>query len=107
MNPVDTQSPANKTNGVVPSAAESQLLHSSLLAMAQGNSDGAANGPPGLATTPTMTGLVHAIKRRWLLAVSVACAVTAAAIAGVFFFHPPKYLVTLELAHRRQTSGAG
>src|SRR5207245_1702853 len=97
MNPVETNGASNKVSGFLPSPAESQLLQSSLLAMAKGQGDGAASGPPGLSTTPTLTGLVQAIKRRWALALSVAGLITAATVAGVFFFHPPKYLVMLEL----------
>jgi capsular exopolysaccharide synthesis family protein len=97
MSAVDTNGPVSKVGGVMGSAADSQLLHSSLLAMAQGNADGAGNGPPGLSTTPTLTGLVNGIKRRWAIALGVALTLTTLAVAGVFYFHPPKYLVTMEL----------
>ncbi len=97
MIPVETNGAANKVSGLAPSAADSQMLHSSLLAMAQGQNDGSSSGPPGLSTAPTLTGLVQAIKRRWALALTAAVVLTAATVAGVFFFHPPKYLVSLEL----------
>ena len=94
MNPVETPIAPNKVNGAPLGVAESQLLHSSLLAMAQ---DGASNGPPALSTTPTLSGLLQAIKRRWLLALTVAVTLSALMVTMVFIAMPPKYNVSLRL----------
>src|ERR1022692_3921314 len=102
MNTTDTQHAANKG----PSAAESQLLHSSLLMMAQAHGENAANGPPALSATPTLTGLLHALRRRWPLALGIAVGATAAAVLAVFFFMPPKYNVVLRMRIVAKQAGA-
>jgi succinoglycan biosynthesis transport protein ExoP len=93
MNATDTNHPGNKA----PSAAESQLLQSSLLMMAQAHGDNAASGPPGLSATPTMSGLWHALRRRWTLGLGIAIIATMTAVLGVFFLMPPKYNVTTRM----------
>jgi succinoglycan biosynthesis transport protein ExoP len=102
MNTTDTQHAANKA----PSAAESQLLHSSLLMMAQAHGENAASGPPALSATPTLTGLLHALRRRWPLALGVAVGATAVAVLAVFFFMPPKYNVVLRMRVVAKQAGA-
>jgi capsular exopolysaccharide synthesis family protein len=91
MNTPDTQ------NANVPTAAESQFLQSSLLAMAQARSDNAPSEPPALSATPTMAGLLRALKRRWGLALGVAVGTTFLAVAAVFLLMPPKYNVALRV----------
>jgi polysaccharide biosynthesis transport protein len=81
----------------LPSPAESQLLQSSLLMMAQAHGDNATSGPPALSATPTMSGLWYALRRRWPLALGIATAATLTAVFGVFFLMPPKYNVKTQL----------
>jgi capsular exopolysaccharide synthesis family protein len=90
MNPSD--SPFAKPPSTGP---ESQILHSSLLALTQG--ENAAKGPPALSATPTMAALWRALKRRWQLAVGIAVGATAFAVLAVFIIMPPKYNVTMRV----------
>ncbi|HZZ78755.1 MAG TPA: hypothetical protein VFE62_09570, partial [Gemmataceae bacterium] len=83
MNPVDTNSAAK--NGL--SAGDSQFLQS--LRLAQG--ENTSNEPPGLSSTPTMSGLLQALQRRWMLASGVAVAATLLAVTAVFFVMPPQF----------------
>src|SRR5260370_7244189 len=93
MNTIDTNPAASKA----PSATESQSLQSSLLMLAQAHGENAAAGPPALSATPTMSGLLQALRRRWPLALGIAAAATAAAVLAVFFLLPPKYNVTMRV----------
>jgi uncharacterized protein involved in exopolysaccharide biosynthesis len=93
MNTTETNSAANKA----PSAGDSQFLQSTLMRIAQAQGENAASGPPALAATPTLSGLLHALRRRWLLALGIAVAATAAAVLAVFLLLPPKYNVTMRL----------
>ena len=47
--------------------------------------------PLALTSTPTMSGLLQALRRRWLLALGLAVAATAAAVIAVFAIMPAKY----------------
>jgi capsular exopolysaccharide synthesis family protein len=80
-----------------PSAGDSQLLQASLLRMAQGQGDNAGSGPPALSATPTLSGLLHTLRRRWALAFGLATVLAAAAVAAVFVFMPPKYVASLRI----------
>lgn len=92
MKTTDTQHAVN-----LPGGAESQLLQSSLLMMAQQHGENGAGGPPALSAAPTLTGLLHALRRRWLLGLALAAAATTAAVFAVFYLMPPKYNTTLEM----------
>ncbi|MCI0685068.1 MAG: polysaccharide biosynthesis tyrosine autokinase [Gemmataceae bacterium] len=61
--------------------------------------------PPGLATAPTMTALMQALRRRWLTAVAAAVAAAILAVAAVFFVMPPRYLVEARLLVKQRTPG--
>ncbi len=97
MNSVETNATGNKTNGAAPLLTESQMLHSSLLAMAQGHDGSAGATPPALSATPTLSGLVQAIRRRLLLAFGTAFGLTALFVMAVFLLHPPKYNVNARM----------
>lgn len=51
------------------------------------------SGPPGLSSSPTLTGLTHALRRRWLLAFGLALAAAIATVVVVFLYLPPRYVV--------------
>jgi polysaccharide biosynthesis transport protein len=53
--------------------------------------------PAVLATTPTVTGLLQALKRRWVLALSLATAGAAVAAAIGYFSQPVSYTVRASL----------
>ncbi len=82
------------------SAAESQLLHSSLLKLTQG--DKSSNGPSALSTTPTWSGLVQAARRRWPLALGAAVVASVATVLGVFVLLPPRFNVTMRTTIAKQ-----
>jgi succinoglycan biosynthesis transport protein ExoP len=96
MNSVDTNGSTTKMSPPPLSVADSQMLQSSLLAMAQGR-DAESSGPPALSATPTLSALLRGIRRRWLLAVSVAACLAALTVAAVFVAMPPKYNATIRL----------
>ncbi len=50
-------------------------------------------GPPGLSAPPTLSALMLALRRRWLLALCVATLGTAAIVAGLCFLFPAHYAV--------------
>jgi capsular exopolysaccharide synthesis family protein len=50
-------------------------------------------GPPGLTAAPTLPGLLQALRRRWLLALGLAAGAAVLAVAAVFVFLPPYYVV--------------
>src|SRR5438105_14273878 len=50
-----------------------------------------AAGPAGPDGPPTMTALLHALRRRWLLAALLAVLGAAAAVAAVWLILPPQY----------------
>ena len=50
-------------------------------------------GPPALSAAPTLPGLMQALRRRWLLAVSLATVATVAAVVAVFLWLPPRYAI--------------
>jgi capsular exopolysaccharide synthesis family protein len=54
-------------------------------------------GPPGLSAAPTVTALMHALRRRWLLAVGLALLGAFAAVAAVLVLLPARYVVTAKL----------
>ena len=104
MNTSDTQhvNKAHAAAGLSP--AESQLLQSSLLAMAQGNS--AASEPPALASTPTLTVLLQALKRRWHVALGLACLAATLMGLGVFTLMPPRYHASIRLRVAARVPGS-
>ncbi|MBI1829873.1 MAG: polysaccharide biosynthesis tyrosine autokinase [Planctomycetes bacterium] len=99
MNTTDT---ATKT----PTPQESQLLQSSLLMMAQARGEDPASGPPALSATPTLSGLLRAVVRRWPLALGVAAAAAALTVFAVFTFMPPKFNVTMQMRVVAKQAGA-
>src|ERR1700691_5017246 len=92
MNTTETNPAGNKG----PTAQESQFLQSSLLMMAQAQGDNAAGGPPALSATPTLSGLLRALRRRWALALGVAVTATALTVLAVFVLMPPKFNVVMQ-----------
>lgn len=106
MIPTETSGTPNKAGNAPVSVADSQRLHSSLLAMAQANGDAASNGPPGLSATPTLSGLLQAVRRRWLLAVTLALTLGISTVLAVFTFHPPQYNVNLRIRVIARLAGA-
>lgn len=106
MNSVDSNGSATKIGGAPANSGDSQLLHSSLMALAHANGDGEAKGPPGLSATPTLTGLLQSLRRRWLLALCLSVGLVAATVAGVFVVNPPKYNVTLRIRVVAKQAGA-
>ena len=92
MNPSDT----NKAPAA-PSAAESQLLQSSLLRLTQGQDDHANSGPPALSAAPTFSGLLHTLRRRWTFALGLAAALTVVTVAAVFILMPPQYVAAIRI----------
>ena len=95
MNPMETNQAPKKS-----APADTQLLQSSLLMMAQG--DHASNGPPGLSTTPTLSGLLQSLKRRWTFALGLALLGSALVVLGVFVFMPAKYQANIRLRVAKQ-----
>src|SRR5205809_2810630 len=63
--------------------------------------------PPALSAMPSATTLMYALRRRWFLALLAGLAGAALAVAGVWFFMPPKYTsVTLLRVSSRAPRGA-
>src|SRR5262249_39070252 len=105
MNTMDTQH-INKPHGsTVLSPAESQMLQSSLMAMAHANAD-APTGPPALSSTPTPNGLLHALKRRWLVAVGLALLAATLLVFSVFTLMPPMYKANIRFRVAARVPGA-
>jgi uncharacterized protein involved in exopolysaccharide biosynthesis len=75
-------------------AADSQQLATSALlgSLMQWNGEGASAGPPGLSATPTLPGLLQALRRRWLVATSLAVVAALLTAAAVFIVLPPRYV---------------
>lgn len=95
MNPSDTQHASKTPTPVMLNPAESQLLQSSLLAMAHAHGESTPGGPPALSSTPTLPGLLQALKRRWMLGAGLAIAAAIVVAIAVFAVMPPKYLATI------------
>lgn len=98
MNSVDTNQPGSKQptalNGKSPGPADSQYLQT-LMAQAQG--EAVSSGPPALAVTPTLSGLVRALQRRWMIALGLGLVAAAVAVFSVFQLMPPKYVTSIRL----------
>ena len=95
MNPQDTT-----PKPAAPALHDSQqLLHSSQLLLAGlGQGDNRPSGPPGLSATPTLGGLLAALRRRWLLAVMLALLASAGFVAAVFLvLMPPKFTASIQI----------
>jgi capsular exopolysaccharide synthesis family protein len=58
---------------------------------------GAPPLPPALASGPDFGGLMRALRRRWMLAVSLGTVVAAAVAAVAWLLLPPKYTVSAQL----------
>ncbi|MBI2805110.1 MAG: polysaccharide biosynthesis tyrosine autokinase [Planctomycetes bacterium] len=96
---METNQAAPKSPGL--SGADSQFLQSSLLMMANAQGE-RPTGPPGLSATPTLSALVQALKRRWMLALTVALVASVGTVFGVFQLLPPKYNVQMRVRVARQ-----
>src|SRR5439155_26148949 len=59
--------------------------------------DHAASAPPGLAGGPTLSSLVQAIRRRWLLAFGIALLGGTSAVLAVLSLWPAKYAASARL----------
>ena len=105
MNTTDTQHAGKTPSGAVFSPEQSQFLQSAL-AMATAHGESAPSGPPALSSTPTMSALVQALRRRWLLGVGLACLAAVLLVLGVFTFMPPKYQVSIRLRVAARVPGA-
>lgn len=98
---------AMETNQATEKARDTQMLRSSLLKMAQAPGDDSSSaGPPGLSATPTLSGLLHALRRRWQLAVGVACVAAVVGVLAVFYFVPAKYVTTIRVRIAAKQLGA-
>ena len=73
--------------------------HANLLLPALANSTGESGThlPLALTSTPTMSGLLQALRRRWPLALSLAALATALAVMAVFMIMPAKYPAQVRL----------
>jgi succinoglycan biosynthesis transport protein ExoP len=58
---------------------------------------GASTPPPALATTPDLMGLVKALKRRWMLAVSLGTVLAVGAAACIWLLIEPRYTAAAQL----------
>jgi succinoglycan biosynthesis transport protein ExoP len=74
--------------------------------MAQGHNDAESAGPGVLSATPTLSALLHALRRRWLLAITLALTAAIGASVAVFYVLPPKYLVSMRLRVVAKSPGA-
>jgi capsular exopolysaccharide synthesis family protein len=97
MTPSDPNTPNHKGLPVpvrpLGTADSQQLATSALLgSLLQYGGDGAPSGAAALSATPTLSGLVQALRRRWLLAVGVAAVAAVAAAGAVFVVMPPRYV---------------
>jgi capsular exopolysaccharide synthesis family protein len=90
MTPTDPQQSSRALAAPAPTASETQLVAGGLYGMAF---VGDAAGPPGLTATPTLTGLLQALRRRWLLATCTAALAAVVAVTAVFIALPPRYVV--------------
>lgn len=54
-------------------------------------------GAPGLSGTPSMSALMQALRRRWLLALGLALAGAGLTVAAVLFLFPAKYVAQVRL----------
>jgi polysaccharide biosynthesis transport protein len=75
-----------------PSASPSDS-HANLVLPALVNSpaDAGPQLPLALTSAPTMSGLLQALRRRWILALALAVLATAGAVVAVFMIMPAKY----------------
>jgi capsular exopolysaccharide synthesis family protein len=91
------ETPPNKALSVpvphaaLPAADGASLAVPAFVGAAAPAGDG--DGPPGLSAAPTVTGLLHALRRRWLLATGLAVVAATGAVAAVFAALPPRYVV--------------
>lgn len=96
MTPLD---PANQplalprvAAGLGDSGPHGQLAITGLPPLA--NADATANTAAALAGAPTLSGLMQALRRRWLLALSLAILGAAAAVAAVLAVVPARYVAS-------------
>jgi polysaccharide biosynthesis transport protein len=92
MTPLDTTSSAPPG---LPALKDSQYLSTSLMLSRQAPAGGETGLPPGLSAAPTFGGLLHALRRRWILGVPLAMLATIAAVSAVFLALPPQYVSQL------------
>src|SRR5438132_12495449 len=94
MVPSDSSSkPVALTPAPLPTTADNALVHSSFVVPGIMNPAGEAGPhlPPALAGTPTIAGLLQALRRRWPLALALAAAAAVLAVVAVFTVMPAKY----------------
>jgi len=88
MNPID-----NKSGQVAyPPTSESQLIRSTMFPGAMGPAPGFEGG--GGSSTPSLSALLHALRRRWLLALFAAFGVAGLGVMAVLVILPVSYTVT-------------
>lgn len=105
MNSVETNGTTSRTGLTPANVADSQMLQNSLLALAQGRSEPESSGPPALSSTPTLSALARAVRRRWLLALSVGLTLAVLTVIAVFLALPPKYNASIRLRVIARTAG--
>ncbi len=101
MKPVDKTPAVNKTMHSL-SLADIQMLQTSLMNLSLPQIENGPGARPALTATPTMTGLWHALLRRWPLALGVAFGATALAVLAVFFIMPPLYHTSIRIRVAKQ-----
>ncbi len=95
MTPLDS-TPPNPTPGLPPATDNPRLSTSMLLTgLATAGGENGPALPPGLSAAPTFGGLLHALRRRWVLGILLAILATSGAIAGVLAAMPAQYVSTL------------
>lgn len=91
MNPSDSTKPL--TLSPSSSMGDSSMVHSSFqVAGLPGlTAETGPRLPPAMAGTPTVGGLLHALRRRWLVALLVAAAASVVGIVTICMLFPAKY----------------
>jgi capsular exopolysaccharide synthesis family protein len=106
MTPSDSQPSKRALTAPAPVATESQLLAAGGLYGSLSFVGDIPAGPPGLTATPTMAGLMQALRRRWLVATIAATVAAVLAVTAVFVVLPPRYVVEARF-NVMATAGSG